>query len=230
MGRLASALLLLLLVPACLDLEQDIACGDGHLEPAFEECDPGVPSSYENLCDTPSREATCVVPSCEIDRRTCDPPCGNGLLDEGEECDPNGTSFTLDALEGGGQLCTSTPVLDGGRPYEGGIITGCNDDCRWDRTPCHRCGNDEIDDGEVCEATDDNITAFDDACFNACIKTSFAVRPERVWCNAVCDECQGYAPMADPECCIPSGLPKHSDIPCCDFEEDDRCVQGLGGG
>ena len=228
MGRLASALLLLL-CPGCLELEADIACGDGHLESAFEECDPALPSSYEGLCDDPSREATCEVPSCTLDRSSCDPPCGNGRLDEGEECDPSHAESPLDALGDEGRLCTQTPPLDAGGDYEGGRIAASSADCRWDRTPCHRCGNGELDAGEVCEPTRDNITAFDEACFNACIKTSFAIRPERVWCNATCDDCLGYTPMADAQCCIPSGQPKHAELPCCDFEEGDRCVQGLGG-
>lgn len=237
MGRLASALLLLL-VPGCLDLDKDIACGDGHLEPGIEECDPGVPSSYENECGpiNPSRQASCSVPSCTIDFRSCYDPCGNGILDEGEECDPAGADFATDAFEGGGRLCTTTPPLDGGRPYEGGRITECSADCRWDRTPCHRCGNGELDDDEICEfargdfGPTEDVTAFDSACVKACILPSYDVRPENVRCNAVCDECLDYTVESDPGCCIPSNDPVHPEIPCCGFSDGETCQPGLDGG
>ena len=66
--------------------------------------------------------------------------CGDGILQEGEECD---------GLDFGGKTCESLG-------YEGGVLL-CLSDCRLDTTWCEgegpSCGNGVIDAGEDCDGT-----------------------------------------------------------------------------
>jgi len=229
------ALTALLALPGCLELDAEIACGDGYVEPDVEECDPGVPESFEDACQmiNPSRQGTCTVPACTIDYRACEVTCGNGMLDPAEECDPGeGDSNPGPSFGGAGPLCADLSPADGGSPYASGRVLRCDADCRWDRTPCSRCGDDRIQAGaEICDGDKDDIDAADAFCLGACVDVDQDDRPEAVRCNARCgDDCLGYVAAAgELGCCIPTGDPANSVIPCCDFEEAGVCVPGLGG-
>ena len=61
--------------------------------------------------------------------------CGNGILDQGEECD--GTEF-------GGRTCLSETGFS-----DGSLL--CTADCRIDASGCHTCGNGSIEGPEECE-------------------------------------------------------------------------------
>jgi hypothetical protein len=125
---------------ACtLSIEPRIGCGDGYVdEEAGEECDPGVPSSYEDACSSTIRylgTGDCDFTTCEIvnDRTQC-AACGDGIVDEeaGEQCDG-------DQLDG--QVCPS-----------GKGILQCRA-CRLDYSTCDPCGDGVVDAsaGEECE-------------------------------------------------------------------------------
>jgi hypothetical protein len=63
------------------------------------------------------------------------PPCGNGVVDAGEQCD---------ATELAGQTCDNVTGLPDG-------VVGC-DQCALDTSGCHDCGNGVIEaGGEVCD-------------------------------------------------------------------------------
>lgn len=125
-------------VACLLQLEQDIACGDGFVdEIAGEECDPGDPSSFENGCQGTSRPlgvAECDPLSCVLlnDREQCG-VCGDQIIDEdlGEECDGDNLN---------GQACA------GGK----GSLQ-CASDCSYDYSECALCGNAIVDPGEECD-------------------------------------------------------------------------------
>lgn len=123
---------------ACtLQIEPRISCGDGYVdEDAGEECEPGVPSTYENACrdiNRPYGTAACDPYECTIinDLAQC-ALCGDGFVDElfGEECD-------------GDQL--------NGQSCQGGAGTLQCNACRLDYSACRSCGNGEIDAGEECD-------------------------------------------------------------------------------
>ena len=125
---------------ACLlDLDHEVACGDGHIDPeAGEECEPDDPDSYINACvgtSRPNGDAACDPVTCTIvnDRIQC-AKCGDNLLDveAGEQCD--------------GEII----------PQEwprAGVVKCTTDTCQADYSQCDACGNGvvEKDLGEECD-------------------------------------------------------------------------------
>ncbi len=235
----------LLLTSGCLlELDSDIACGDGYIDQAAgEECEPDVERSFRDACRTElgiNKPGACSTLSCTVDLSACFPACGNGVLDGNEECDP-GTPLppSSDSEEPsddepddqiGTQLsCTLVAPNDGGGPYAGGILGDCNDDCTWDRTPCHRCGDGELQAGEVCDGDRGSFDDVDQTCLSACVDPNQDPRPARVVCSARCsDACEYVVDAADKGCCIPTGLPVDPHIECCGYEDNGQCKLGLG--
>lgn len=124
-------------IAACtLELDHAIACGDGYVdERAGEECDPEKPSSYTGACEQigkPLGSAGCDPTECTIiaTSEQC-AVCGDGVLDDSEECD-------------GEDLGDAT--CPGGLP---GLR--CTKDCRLDDATCPMCGNGQRDEGEECD-------------------------------------------------------------------------------
>lgn len=235
MVRFSLSLLLLLASACTLELDQEISCGDGYVDrTAGEVCDPESPASFENACQDidPSRAGVCDATTCRLDLSACLPSCGNGDLDPGEECDPGSERPSSPDAFGSQRACTTLSPDDGGGPYVGGATNRCLPDCTWDRSPCNRCGDNRIQDDEVCDGDIGSLADFDAYCLSACVRPEDDERPDFVRCGARCtDDCQWYE--IDPDtrgCCIPTDEPAHSRIPCCGFEEDGICVTGLGGG
>ena len=121
-----------------LELEAQLACGDGHIDRSVgEECEPDRPSSYINACAQPGAQgrARCDEETCQIINtpEVCN-WCGNGIIDRerGEECDRG----DLD-----GQACP------------GGGTLRCDEECRFDRSQCNDCGNGVVETelGEECD-------------------------------------------------------------------------------
>ncbi len=229
-------MLLLILAPGCtLELDTEIACGDGFVDrTAGEACDPESPASFEDACKDidPARNGACDPTTCRLDLRACLASCGNGALDPGEECDPATDAPSGPDVFGSQRSCTTLLATDTGTPYVGGETSRCQPDCQWDRTPCHRCGNERIEGEEVCDAGRVDLNDVDAFCLSACVRPEDDERPNVVRCAARCaEDCMGYD-TADQAlgCCIPTGEPAHAGIPCCAFEEDGVCINGLGGG
>lgn len=99
-------------------------CGDGFLNPNYEDCD--IDAFPEDLSCTEygflRGELSCT-PDCDIDESTCtdEAPavCGDGIISRGEFCD--GDNFgTVDCVR---------------IAYAGGDLK-CTDECAWDASDC----------------------------------------------------------------------------------------------
>lgn len=132
------------------------ACGDGFLQ-LHEWCDGdlfslnGDGGSLMDCRNVPwlgpkyTGEVRCS-PDCTIDDRACRTAiCGDGRLDQGEECDLG--IFAPD--ETGESPSTCGDVL--GEAYRGNLL--CTADCRLDTSACmsFACGDGQVDPGEECD-------------------------------------------------------------------------------
>jgi cysteine-rich repeat protein len=169
----------------CLDTCLKTHCGDGELN-STEECDDG---NWDNN-DGCSYNCKIQPAGCGNDivepelGETCDPPflpgfclfnctitsCGNGVVDEGEECDDN----NFIAGDGCSFNCVSQPIGCGNgieEPELGEVCDDSNDvDGDWCSADCastESCGNSIIDEaqGEVC---DDGNKDDGDGCNEHC--------------------------------------------------------------
>ncbi|MDC0718299.1 hypothetical protein [Nannocystis bainbridge] len=137
--RPGSRLLVLLaatigVVSGCLvELDPPADCGDGFIDVlAQEDCEPSLPDSYADRCaelDRVASPAACDPKTCRFAASGC-LACGNGVLDPGEECDPEDMS---------------EPTC----PGEG--VATCRDNCTVDRSACSACGNGVLDVDEECD-------------------------------------------------------------------------------
>ncbi|MEM9455720.1 MAG: proprotein convertase P-domain-containing protein [Myxococcota bacterium] len=115
-------------------------CGNGMVE-GDEDCDGDDLAGSD--CTTEGFEGGTLAcgDDCTFDTSMCEGAprtCGNGQLDEGEDCDG-------DELDG--QDCESL-----GKGFDGGDLA-CGDDCTFDTSMCTMvsCGNDMIEGMEVCD-------------------------------------------------------------------------------
>lgn len=120
---------------ACLlDLDHEVACGDGYVDRAAgEECDPEDPPSFENACADvrPAGTGDCDPIACTIINTVeqC-AYCGDGIIDAvaGEECE--GDSIGASCPTAGSVECVG---------------------CKFDFSKCDKCGNGVKDPGEECD-------------------------------------------------------------------------------
>lgn len=129
-------------------------CGNGQLE-AEEECDDGALNSNEtpNAC-----RRDCVIAYCgdgvTDDGEECDGSqdctfdchtvqCGNGNVEEGEECDPPAAGTCTDRCR---RIFCGNGVIDDGESCEPPSAGRCSADCR-----VGTCGDQIVDTGEDCD-------------------------------------------------------------------------------
>jgi cysteine-rich repeat protein len=142
-------------------------CGNGMVE-GVETCDDG------NRMDGDGCNPHCQLESgwsCEGEPSTCVNLCGNGVLDEKEQCDGEAM---------GGATCET---VEGA--FTGGVLK-CSAGCVFDTTECilPGCGDGVLDFGEEC---DDGNVSNEDACLNNCHAASCGVG--YVWQNhEACDD------------------------------------------
>lgn len=125
----------------------DIFCGNGLIE-AGEMCDDDGQNSdtAPNACRTDCRRAY----------------CGDDVIDSGEECDG-------DRLENA--VCADFDrnghkVYDMSSPWFWSGTLGCDNNCRYDVSQCHYCGDGIVQASH--EQCDDGNSVDDDGCNNDC--------------------------------------------------------------
>ncbi|MBC8068831.1 MAG: hypothetical protein IAG13_10905 [Deltaproteobacteria bacterium] len=200
-------------------------CGDGRLDSDFiddamtvrlEECDgdkfaiPSCPSGGQLACTS----------DCRVDFSRCD-LCGNGVLDEGEECDPNadvGGIVSSRTCAGADPL--QSPYLD--LPFASGVAAICLDDCRYDRSGCSYCGNGAAEDSKQTALSPLQVITMTapEACdgeyvrdaalvgdFAACFTDPDLDGKSNTTANAECAPgCHELVPRVDaPLCCLKTG-------------------------
>lgn len=209
------------------DRPQCAVCGDGRVdEMQGEQCD----GDQLNGASCPGGVGTlqCST-SCRFDVSACR-SCGNGMLDAGEECDPN---LELDELVNKPPCTMLDSPYGDTLPYSSGLPGSCGEDCRWKRTTCSYCGNDQIEsegfvvdfDGtlaapEWCDGSDFDSQALDDELSDSvCSVANEDLRPI-VECAT---NCRDFVPLDLPQpCCFKTGAPCPADdstLRCC-YEED----------
>jgi len=122
---------------------QGPSCGDGQLDPGFEDCEPGA-QEVSDCVALPERafDAGAVgCQDCQYDESACiDFVCGNGVIDPNEDCE---SSLPLPV--------TSCSELN--ESQDQGLL-GCRaDTCQYDTSGCENfvCGNGTLEPQEECD-------------------------------------------------------------------------------
>jgi cysteine-rich repeat protein len=120
-----------------------------------------IDASVVEECAIVAGVADCADPACAAEP-SCQPACGNGRVDPGEECD-DGNLADGDGCDGNCTLpACGNGVIDPGEVCDPPTPLRCSADCKSTLA----CGNGIMDPGEDC---DDTNTSNNDNCRNDCV-------------------------------------------------------------
>ncbi len=145
-------------------------------------------SATDTTSDTTATDTTTANDTTDTTDTTGGGVCGNGLIEDAEQCDTGdlgGLTCQTEGFGGGGLTCTA--------------------DCMLDTSQCTDCGNGMVDGMEECDGAD-----LGDA--STCFDLNLGTAMEPLACNAdctydfgMCSGC-GDAIINDPEECEPAGM------------------------
>ncbi len=197
----------------------DAVCGDGQLE-AGEQCDDGNTEPGDGCsadCQTevlPETDCSDGVDNDSDGQMDCDdsdcanatacqPVCGNGSVENGEECD-DGNNTAGDGCSADCQQETGVEDCRNGTDDDFDGLVDCADpDCTGDPAcnPTPMCGNGIVEAGEEC---DDANSVWCDGCTNTCMNQPTV----ETNCGDSNDEdCDGAIDCADTDCIGAPGCP-----------------------
>ena len=137
-------------------------CGDG-VASGDEACDG---DDLRGLTCPSGADALRCTDQCTLDFELCPAVCGDGIVDETEECDPALACFDDEAC-GPNRVCSpvleqcvpddgfgpnldcsyyETTAIGFNKPYASGEIDLCTEHCDFGRNDCSFCGDGEVDD------------------------------------------------------------------------------------
>jgi len=195
--------------------DQD-ACSKDNLIGAATECSANcthmpvtAPANSDGCCPSGANAKT---------DNDCMPKCGNGVVEEGEACDPvsscprscdDGELCTADTLVGSASQCSAeckhTPITAakaGDRCCPDGANANTDSDCKPD------CGNGVVEAPETCDGRD---------CPTTCNNGRTCMRGEVVGSAAQCNARCMYTPITEPrggDSCCPPNANANADSDC----------------
>ncbi len=196
-------------------------CGNGRLDPG-EACDPGLPADLPACAAVDARydggTPRCTA-ACELDTRPCTPPpCGDGVLADGEVCDPS--------------VLREVPCREIDPRFKSGLAT-CGDTCTPDLTGCQEvdaCGDGSVDALEECDpgllaswpcaSHRPDLGGGEVLCSAQCEVQTDACQPERV--------CGNDVPEPGEECDDGNDVPGDGCSPLCTTEAAECPERPLG--
>ncbi len=177
-------------------------CGDNMVE-GDEQCEAGMVGSdcANEVPGTNFGTLGCNAAMCTFNTSDCT-ECGNNSVEGSEICD---------SVEFGAETCASQ--APNGEPSSGGFLL-CTDCAAIDNSNCVYCGDNVVEQSEVCEAGD----------LNGATCASVQMGPEWGGVLGCGSDCTDYDVSG---CCITTGSPCTVGDPCCDGNE---CLEnGMSG-
>jgi Ca2+-binding RTX toxin-like protein len=149
----------------------------------------------------------------------CSPLCGNGVVENGETCDPSitcpttcddGNACTIDEMTGGAANCNSAcghTTIVTCASGDGCCPAGCNANNDTDCSPM--CGNEVVEPGETCDLPSTCPASCNDG--NGC--TIDQMTGSAANCNAACSH-TAIVTCASGDGCCPAGCNANNDTDC----------------
>jgi cysteine-rich repeat protein len=153
---------------SCVDGCVAASCGDGFVQEGVEECDGGDITSFPRGVFIPCLP-DCTLP--EVTTTTLAPFCGDGVVNDGEECDDantgSGDGCTGKCLD---EFCGDGDLNDNGAEECDDGNTGSGDGCTSECLD-EFCGDGITNDGKA-EQCDDANSSNEDSCVAGCVAAS----------------------------------------------------------
>ncbi len=193
------------------------ACTVGLMTGSSANCN--VNCAYTTITACVAADGCCPAACNANNDSDCPPVCGNGVVENGETCDPKSSCptscdddnvCTADAKAGSSAncnvTCSHTPIttcISG----DGCCPTACNANSDSDCSPV--CGNGIVESGETCDPPSSCPTSCDDT--NPC--TTDAMTGSSDDCNLACSHTAVTECVPDDGCC-PTGCTSDTDSDC----------------
>ncbi len=206
---------------ACMaDTSACAVCGDGTVQREYESCDPGTDDTADcsEILGEEYEGTVGCADDCNWNLNGCTETCGNGVLEDWEQCD--GELY-------GDLTCESLGHL-------GGELT-CSSNCTVLQGSCDNCGDGVLGGGEACDGEDFGGLSCGDllplaqgtlACDGSCEIIVDSCEPAPGWAGLPLFSEIMVAPAAAPDFNTGEWLELHNASPDADFDLQSCQLQG----